>query len=166
MEKEKAEKTNKLEDLLSYIKNLPGIAQVIVVFMVATAVFGLLNEFSDFRDNYFDEEIHEDSTKFTQEDNESKRVSPSIKPLPTEQGAKKVYNSSIAGRLIDANREGIENRVIETESGDRVVTNINGYFELAFTKRPSQVKVRIMYKKEGLGGKERYVGVNQKNLGS
>jgi hypothetical protein len=162
------EEKTQVDKWLIKLKNNKLIASVVVIFIISLAALSWGNEFLDFKQNFSNDKTTEDSiiaVKDTKVEVSKKNKNEKIK-----ENTKKVTHlnlnsvSKISGRLLDKGGNSISKGVIIGEQGEKVITDENGFFELEIKKRPQQIKVKILFSKEGVGKKERYVGVNQTNI--
>lgn len=164
------EEKTQVDKWLHILKNNKIIAVIVIVFLISLASLKWGNEFLKFKTNYSSEKEVINSETAKNKSNQQEKYKPTETTKKTEENnikdtkLKPTYTAIISGRLIDSKGTGIFQGVITSEDGKKVLTDENGYFKLEFEKRPQQLKVKILYKKEGFGNKERYVGVNQKNI--
>lgn len=165
-----------LDKWVSNLKNNKLIAVGMIVFIVSGSLWQWGNNFFEFIANFNSpgevEIVKENSDSIYSESDVRNNLIKETNVNKNEEtlSEKKDSNenetnvSTIQGRLVDERGNGISDGIIILDSKIETRTDSRGYFTLSFVTRKNQVKVKVLYTKENFGTKERYVGVDQRNI--
>lgn len=151
-------KDTKYDKSIRFLKNNPLVISLLLFFSVTIAISQFIEAGKAIREAFSRQEIPKTQEDTIQKDKVEKAISnPSVRHLNE-------IHSTISGRLIDKDGNGIAEGIIQTENGEKSLTDESGYFEIKIHKRDGQLKVKLHYRKNGYLARERYIGVEQHNI--
>lgn len=136
--------------------------RIVIVLLLLVSITVALSQFIEAGKSIKETFLSKEILAIKEDTLQNDRVAEPIKSQSIHQ--LREVQSIISGRLIDKYGNGLPSGVIQTEDGEKTLTDESGYFEIKIRRRDQQLKIKLNYRKEGFASKERYVGIEQTNI--